>query len=379
MSVSESGNWQIITGEADFLAIGDEWTALFTSNSRHRPFQAWPWVNAWLRHLAGAYDLSVICWRDDSGNLQFVLPLIRSTGNGRCRVPRLMSVCGYGPDCSDHLGCLRTSSLEAQQAEFAAEAIRRFCGNERVELCGVDGRDEYAQNLHKILKTTDRAVRLDDFAVCPTVALGASWDAFLQSFSSNFRSQTRRHYNRIAKQDTLAFESVDSAGSPQFAQELIRLNRSRMDVKGKVSSLEDPDFRAFLLEAIPAMTESGLAWLDVVKDGDQVVGAALNLIHGDTAYYYMGGFDDSAKNVRPGTALFARVIMRSIEKGYARYDFLRGAEAYKYRWGSTDEATYRLDIYQRGAAGQIAQLLDVVRTGTRNVVRGLRAGLRKSR
>jgi len=379
MSVAESGNWQVITSDAEFAAIKDDWETLFESNPAHTPFQAWCWASAWLTHLAGPHDLFVICWRNESGGLEFIFPLIRATGNGRYRVPRLMSVCGYGPDCTDHLRCLRSPSIDSLQVEFVAEAIHRFCGGkQRIELASVDECDEYAMSLRRVLVARGRPVRLAKLAVCPTVALAGSWDSFLQQFSSNFRSQIRRHYNRIESHDALAFESIDTSAAGQFSQELIRLNRSRMGVKGKVSSLEDPDFRKFLLMVVPAMADAGLAWLDVVRDGDQVVGAALNFIHGNTVYYYMGGFDDSVKNVRPGTALFARVIMRGIEKGYGKYDFLRGKEPYKYRWGGTDEVSYQLNIFPRGGGGRLAYIVDGMRFGARKILRAVRSGIRKA-
>jgi len=379
MSLAESGNWQVITGEAEFLALKDDWNSLFETNPRHRPFQAWDWVSAWLKHLAGPHVLYVMCWRNKSGELQFILPLIRATGNGRYPSPMLMSICGYGPECSDHTSCLRAPFLDAQIGEIVAESIGLFCGDERIVLGNIDGIDDYPFKLSSILEATGRTFRQRCFEICPVVELGDSWDSFLQRFSSNFRSQTRRYYNRIAKHDTLSFERVDPSASKKFADDLIKLNRNRMGVKGKVSSLEDPAFRDFLMEAIPAMANSGLAWLDVVKDGSHVIGAALNLVHGDCVYYYMGGFDDSATKLRPGTALFACVIMRSIDESFTKYDFLRGTDSYKYRWGGVDQKTYQIDVYPKGLInGRLACALDGCRNGARSLVRKVRMKIRSS-
>ncbi|MGI9202783.1 MAG: GNAT family N-acetyltransferase, partial [Woeseiaceae bacterium] len=210
-------------------------------------------------------------------------------------------------------------------------------------------------------------------AACPVVKLPDSWDKYLQSLSSNFRSQVRRSKKRIETTESLRFRSLDPSEAETFAHELIRLNRTRMSDKGEVSSLEDGAFREFLVSVIPAIALAGFAWMDVLERDEQVVGAALNLAHGRSIYYYMGGFDESAKNLRPGTALFARVLERGIEKGYSSYDFLRGAEPYKYRWGATDTPTFNISIYpQEFIRGRLAFRFDSLLNGGRTLFRRLR-------
>ena len=121
-----------------------------------------------------------------------------------------------------------------------------------------------------------------------------------------------------------------------------------MQAKGEVSSLADEAFRNFLGDAVPYMASRRLAWMDVIEHEGDVLGSALNFVHGDSVYYYLEGFDEKASKLRPGTALFALVLQRSIGAGYSKYNFLRGAEAYKYRWGAEDVLSHRVAIYPRG-------------------------------
>jgi CelD/BcsL family acetyltransferase involved in cellulose biosynthesis len=122
----------------------------------------------------------------------------------------------------------------------------------------------------------------------------------------------------------------------------------RMKETGKISSLEDEAFRDFLKEAIQYMADFGLAWMDTIQTEDQVVAASLNFVSGQSIYYYMGGFDDQLRAVGPGNALFARAMQRGIDNHFRYYDFLRGDEPYKYRWGATDKVDTSLSIYSRG-------------------------------
>lgn len=368
------GKWHVITKEAEFQDLREDWERLFLANPKHRPFQSWSWTNAWLKHLAGPHVLHVICLRNEGQELQFVLPLVRSGGKKHGKRTRLYNVCGYGPECSDHVSALRLPGLDARVAEVAAIGIAETCTTaDRIELGNLDHGEDFALILAGEIRHRHRIVRLEKFTTCPAVELPETWDAFLQILSSNFRSQVRRFHKRVEKTENTRFRSLDASEAESFAHELIRLNRSRIGQKGQISSLEDPAFRDFLIAVIPAMAISGLAAMDIVEMDGQTVGAALNLMHGQSIYYYMGGFDDAAKNLRPGTALFARVIERGIEAGYLKYDFLRGAEPYKYRWGATDVDTHHITVYPQGIVrGQLACGVEKVRDKAKTMVRRLR-------
>lgn len=103
--------------------------------------------------------------------------------------------------------------------------------------------------------------------------------------------------------------------------------------------------------------------------------AALNYVHGNTVFYYIGGIDHAAEKWGPGTALFVHVIRRCIEENYSVYDFLRGQEDYKYKWGDTDVPLYKLDIYGAGIfRGHVAQTIDNVLFRVRHTVQRLVRG-----
>jgi CelD/BcsL family acetyltransferase involved in cellulose biosynthesis len=374
MSTFESGDWQVVSTGQGFEELRAEWDELYRENPDHSPFQAWGWVSAWLEHLAGPHELRIICWRNEAGKLQFVLPLIERKNIDQSSLRRFVLACSYGVECSDHIGCLRLTSQESHLAEITATALSRFLGGgDRIELGHLSGADGYPGKVESRMKDEGRLVRLTDQATCPAVNLPSSWEEYLKKLSANFRSQVRRSYKRVGNDDNLKLQSVKVADAGTFVQELIRLNRTRIAHKGQVSSLENENFRKFLQDAIPMMAADGTAWMDVLTDEGRVVATALNFVQGRTVYYYMGGFDDSAKSLRPGTALFAMAIIRSIENGYLRYDFLRGAEQYKYRWGATDTSNFHIDIYPRGFLhGHMTYVVDGVLIRARNVARQIK-------
>jgi CelD/BcsL family acetyltransferase involved in cellulose biosynthesis len=360
VNITNCGEWQCVSSDSDLLELKSDWERLFQENSAHSPFLAWGWVCAWLRHIAGNHEPRILCWRDDGGELQFVLPLIIKIDGRRFRRNRIMLACGYGLECSDHLGCLRKPVHDSRLAEISAYALDRFFGSQgRIQLPFLNCVDEYPAKLGMVVRASGRKVRLKNDAVCPIVGLPNTWEGYLQLLSRNFRSQVNRSYRRIVNHENLSFRSIGVSHANSFTDELIRLNRSRMYEKGDVSSLENESFRHFMVEAVPYMALHGIAWMDAIVENGKSIGLALNFAHGNSVHFYMGGFDMAAKKLQPGTALFVLNIKRAIEREYREYDFLRGAEEYKYRWGAKDRVTQTIDIYPYGPIrGDLAWAID---------------------
>jgi CelD/BcsL family acetyltransferase involved in cellulose biosynthesis len=348
MNVTNDNNWTVVDNDAELRNLAADWVQLFKSNPHHSPFQSWGWVDSWIKHLAGPHELCFICRRNDAGELLFVLPLVRRLSREHRSRGEYFLACGYGPDCSDYIGCLWHPSIEEHVADMTAWALNKFVeGSAQVKLTSLPGIGRFPHELNDVLKKTGRAALVEHFQSCPAVQLPESWDDFRKGLSRNFRSQVGRRHRGILKHETAKLCSVSAERAADFADDIIRLNRVRMSAKGIVSTLENDSFRAFIREVIPRLAEDGLAWMDAVTNGSKTVGAALNLVHGGRVYYYTGGFDEEFSSLQPGTALFAEVIKRSITNGYKSYDFLRGQEAYKFRWGTSNNPTWRLNLYPK--------------------------------
>jgi CelD/BcsL family acetyltransferase involved in cellulose biosynthesis len=69
---------------------------------------------------------------------------------------------------------------------------------------------------------------------------------------------------------------------------------------------------------------------------------------GGVGYYYLGGFDPHLSRHSVGTLLTAHAMEQAILENCREFDFLRGQEPYKYRWGCINRVNYRLALPGRG-------------------------------
>jgi CelD/BcsL family acetyltransferase involved in cellulose biosynthesis len=78
--------------------------------------------------------------------------------------------------------------------------------------------------------------------------------------------------------------------------------------------------------------------LELCVVGGRPIAGAYVLARRD-AHLYLTGFDPAYERCSAGSVVIGRSIARAIAAGRRSYDFLRGAEPYKYAWGATDAVT----------------------------------------
>ena len=105
--------------------------------------------------------------------------------------------------------------------------------------------------------------------------------------------------------------------------------------------LADAPSRRFLALAASALLDAGMLRLHVLHIRGQAVAAYCGLLDGARACYYIGGFDPAWARCSPGTQVIGYAIEEAIAAGATSFDFLRGREPYKHRWGATACPTYK--------------------------------------
>jgi CelD/BcsL family acetyltransferase involved in cellulose biosynthesis len=76
---------------------------------------------------------------------------------------------------------------------------------------------------------------------------------------------------------------------------------------------------------------------------DQLAATLFNFDYDGRIWVYNSGFDPEAySHLSAGVVLTAKAIEAAIENGRHTFDFLRGSETYKYRFGAADTTVYQL-------------------------------------
>ena len=113
--------------------------------------------------------------------------------------------------------------------------------------------------------------------------------------------------------------------------------------------------QAFFFEAAGALQAQGWLQLAFVEMNGQKAAALLNFDYSDSILVYNSGYDPARfRHLSPGIIVTARSIELAVTLGRAHYDFLRGDEVYKYRFGAQDTQVRRLLMAKPGVSLEAA-------------------------
>src|SRR5262245_24564422 len=311
-------------------------------------FQTPDWVRAWWDTVAGRPPTTITMWSERDGALRALVGLSRVRVRVDPRVPVSLPVtvnAGSGPGDGDHCGPLVRAGL-GQRDDLAAW-LRGAAARSTLLLRNVDEHcDSQLDSEFRLLATTP----------CPRLQIEDASRPV--ACSANFRRQLSRD-ERELRRDGVDFDWIPTgAVDDSLIAALWHLHMRRRNDLGRGSSLDDR-YRA-LLEALAHAATPRHGPAAVVARRGGVVGVVVGFRWKNTFSAYQSGWDPTYTSSSLGKVLIHRAIHLAAADGVQTFDFLRGTEAYKYRFGATD--TYdRSYVLVRNASGHAFTIEHAIR------------------
>ena len=175
----------------------------------------------------------------------------------------------------------------------------------------------------------------------PHISLHGDFDEYLSRLEKKQRHEIRRKLRRAEE---------SGRGVRWFISDLHDLEA---EIEAFVKLMEhDQNKSEFLSEAMRAQMRAimhaahagGWLWLAFLEVDGRRVAAALNFDYNNKLWGYNAGVDRAYMDLSPGWVLLAYVIRWCCENGRAEFDFMRGDEEYKYRFGAVDRHVMRVKV-----------------------------------
>jgi CelD/BcsL family acetyltransferase involved in cellulose biosynthesis len=152
------------------------------------------------------------------------------------------------------------------------------------------------------------------------------------------------YYRRRAGKIGIEFETATWETLDEYLQALFRLHKARWRTRGQDGVLEDEHVQTLHRLAAPGLFQKEILRMYGLRLNGKLVAVYLGFLCAERASYYLSGFDPAVAEFSPGLLLIAHAISEAIREKASCFDFLRGAEPYKYAWGAHDSHTYRRTI-----------------------------------
>jgi len=164
--------------------------------------------------------------------------------------------------------------------------------------------------------------------------LPPTWEEYLGRLSQKQRHEVRRKLRRLGEAGKVEYRVIQESGDVPDAidtfLELFQLS------KLEKAMFMDPHRDSFFRSLAEAMAQVHLLKLGILELDGLPVAGVMCFDYDNTVYLYNSSYNPQYGSLSVGLACKILSVKDSIERGRRKFDFLKGAEDYKYRLGGTE-------------------------------------------
>ncbi len=176
----------------------------------------------------------------------------------------------------------------------------------------------------------------------PRIPLNSSFDAYLERIDKKQRHEIRRKMRRTAESEkNVRFYVAD--GTADIDSEINDFFNLMVQDPNKEQFLH-PAMREQMTVTMQNAHAQGYLWLGFLEVDGAKAAASLNFDYKNKLWGYNSGVGREHMELSPGWVLLAYVIQWCCEHGRYEFDFMRGDEEYKYRFGGINKYVMRAKV-----------------------------------
>lgn len=189
-------------------------------------------------------------------------------------------------------------------------------------------------NLVKVAENRGCKVSIRPEDVALELDLAGTWEDYLGQLNGKQRHEVKRKFRRLHEAGDVEFRIIVDAGEiPDRLATFFEL--FRLSSEEKAAFMTDQMMSFFRALAI-VMAEAHQLKLYLLELNTAPVAVSLCFDFNDTIHLYNSGFDPRYRALSVGLLCKVLTIKDAIQRGRRKYDFLKGAEIYKYRLGGRE-------------------------------------------
>jgi CelD/BcsL family acetyltransferase involved in cellulose biosynthesis len=320
----------VMTTIADFERCRSNWEMLYQADRYAQVFLTWTWLR---EQIAIQHQQLQILVAFQGNQPIGVLPLRWGRPN-RFSLPLERQLCMVGNPQADYTGMLCLPEAETQVIEAFANYLRAQADWGVMQL-----RDVIDPRCATLIELLSNAPGYDLYryrgAICPYIDLPASWETYLtENVSTKQRKNLRKALKTLEEDPSVTIgQTTPDRFESDFA-DFVQVYQLRW---GKLSRHK----RQQMADLARSGINHGIIRMYIFRQGAQVVAGEMLFFDAKNKSLcgYQRGYDPQFKKLSPGNAAVAYVIRQAISDGLVRFDFLRGDEGYKSKFGTRDRWT----------------------------------------
>lgn len=330
----------------DFSEINpQEWNELLKGSISDNPFLRYEYQYAWWEHRGGGEwqnaQLVLVTAREDE-KLIGIAPLFISEYDGQSALLLIGSI-----EISDYLDLIVRMD---DHALFLTGLLDFLASSLPDNWTGLDWYNLPDSSPTLAALKAESAQRgwihhEEMYRPTPRIALNGDFEEYLARVEKKQRHEIRRKVRRAEESGRGVRWFISDMADPE-AEIDVFLGLMEHD-QGKAGFLHD-SMRAQMRAVIRAAHENGWLWLAFLEADGQRIAAYLNFDYNNKLWGYNAGVNRDFMDLSPGWVLLAHVLQWACENKRTEFDFMRGDEEYKYRFGAVNQHVMRAKVTRAG-------------------------------
>lgn len=323
------------------------WDELLANSPTNVPFLRFGYQKTWWQSMGGGEwdngELYIIMGFEND-RLVGIAPLFRTSQDGE----NILTFIG-SQEISDYLDLI----ADPEYYDTFLNRIIDHLTNEATHLwaeiifTNLPQTSPLLQSVSTISSSQNTNIHLERDLPAPYLELPSEWEIYLSGLDKKQRHEIRRKLRRV-EQEVASYHFY-------FVE-------NQQDFNAQCNSFlalmkEDQAKNAFLSDKMITQMQGLLSWsraeeilrLCFLEINEVQAAAYFCFDDGNTIYLYNSGFKSDMQHFSPGWVLLSLLIQWAIKNSRTKLDFMRGSEAYKYKFGAVASYVYTATITKKAA------------------------------
>jgi CelD/BcsL family acetyltransferase involved in cellulose biosynthesis len=334
---------------SEFLSLKDKWHNILL-NCDHTVFSTWEWLSIGWKYF-GADKRLLTLLAVENGEIMGIAPLMYSVetmfGLRRGKIEFM------GTGFSDYNDFIIIAGNESQCISSFINYLQNLSEKWAcVDLIDIPNKSKSLPYLKQF------SHRLRSFHRCSYLPLPRSYECLIIELSGNMRRNLRKGLERASNDFKIEFDDCSDATTLSEKMNIFfNLHQRRWRAMGSAGAFAEQAGRSFNIEIANVFSQKNWLSLHIVYFSGTPVSAFYGFNFQKRMYSYLTGFDTKYSNYSVGNLLLSHVMAKSIQEGITAFDFLRGEENYKDKWGATSQWNWRVILIPKGTVKKIENWL----------------------
>lgn len=358
---------EVVTGFDRFLRLEEEWNDAVERAAVPHPFLTHEWFRTWWECFGGgSRSLHILVVRR-GGEVIAIAPLLRERRR----------VYGVPVRTLDLMHNDQTPRADVIVAGPQAEAYQTLW-----DALQAQRRDWDVLQFSRVPAESPTHAALGAFAadshlpagtwsgdVSPYLPLTGTWDSYLASLSSKFRSNLRNRLTRLTKVGEPRLEVIENAeGFERARADAMRLEASGWKAQAGTSIQSDPAVERFYTRLAERATARGWLRLLFLTAGGRRIATSYGSCYQRRLFLFKTGYDPAFAACAPFKLLTGFAIQAAYAEGLTEVDFLGDAEPWKLEWTKASRPHGWLYVFAPNRRARLLHWLKFDMRDTRNAV-----------